>query len=544
MAALELILVLFAVVAALRLLSDRVAVPHAALLVLGGVVLAVIPGLPRARLDPEVVFLIFIPPLLYWTALNTSWRDFRSNLRSISLLAIGLVLATMTAVAAVAHALAPELIWPAAFVLGAIVSPPDPVAVTAVTRKLRISRTIVTVLEGEGLLNDATALVAFRMAVVATVAGSFSAGEAALRFLWSASGGILVGLALGWAIRWVRRRIGKAPVVENTISILTPFATFIPAERLGVSGVLAVVAVGLYLGRYGPKVVAPQTRVDAESMWRMVTFLLEGLVFILIGLELPQVLSALETHTFRSLVLDAAAVSGTAILVRLLWVFPGAYLPGWVLRRLGKPEPYPPWRNVAFTGWAGLRGGDSLVIALSVPLTVSGGKPFPGRALILFLTFGVIFFTLVVQGFTLKGVIRLLGLQPDVKSDSEETQAWSRITAAGLNSLKEIPRSDALEEEVRKGLESKYRHISHRFDARARGQRHEKDEKRTETYRRLRLGMIGAERKELLRLRDEDVISDGVMRRIQKDLDLEQVLLESSDSAWAGLEKPDEGADV
>jgi CPA1 family monovalent cation:H+ antiporter len=540
MAALELILVLFAVVAALRLLSDRWSVPHAALLVLGGIALAVTPGLPRPQIDPEVIFLIFIPPLLFWTALNTSWRDFRANLRSIFLLAIGLVLATIAAVAAVAHALAPELIWPAAFVLGAIVSPPDPVAVTAVTRRLGLSRTVVAVLEGEGLANDATALVAFRVAVMATVAGSFSVAQAGLRFLWAGVGGVLVGLAIGWGIGWVRRRVGEAPVVENTISILTPFATFIPAERLGVSGVLAVVAVGLYLGRRGPRIVTPQTRLQAQAMWEMITFLLEGLVFILIGLELPLVLAALQTHTFASLVLYAAAVSAAAIVVRLIWVFPGAYLPRVVLHRLGKKERYPPWREVLFVGWAGLRGGDSLVIALSVPLTVSSGKPFPGRALILFLTFGVIVFTLVIQGLTLKGVIRLLRLRPDEESDAEEIEARSRVTAAGLTKLESLAPSGALEEQVRRGLQAKFEHRSHRFDARAHGGRHEKDEKRTEAYRRLRLGMIGAEREELLRLRDEEVISDPVLRRIQKDLDLEQVLLQSSDSPWTGDEKPDE----
>jgi len=508
--------------------------------VLGGIALAVIPELPRPRLEPDLVFLIFVPPLLFWTALNTSWRDFRTNLRSISLLAVGLVLATMAAVAAVARAAIPALTWPAAFVLGAIVSPPDPVAVTAVTRRLGISRNIVTILEGEGLLNDATALVAFRMSVAAAVAGAFSAKEAAFRFLWSGAGGILVGLAIGWGIGWVRLHIGEAPVVENTISLLTPFAAFIPAERLGVSGVLAVVAVGLYLGRHGPRVVSPQTRVLAQSMWQMVTFLLEGLVFILVGLELPLVLAALRSHDFASLAELALLISGTAILVRLLWVFPGAYLPRVILRRFGAFEPYPSWRAVAFVGWAGLRGGDSLVIALSIPLTAAGGKPFPGRDLILFLTFSVIFVTLVVQGLTLKPVIHALGLKPDAESDVEERQARSRVTEAGLAKLEKMSHASPVEEEVRKGLRAKYEHVSHRLEARARGGRHEKDEERTEAYRRYRLGMIGAERSELLRLRDENVISDEVMRRIQRDLDLEQVLLESSQSALTGLEKRDE----
>jgi Na+/H+ antiporter len=542
MSALELILILFAAVGALAVLSDRLAVPHPALLVLGGALLAVTPGLPRPKLDPEVVFLIFVPPLLYWTALNTSWRDFRQNLRSITLLSVGLVIATMAAVAVVAHSLAPELTWPAAFVLGAIVSPPDPVSVTAITRRLGIPRTIVTVLEGEGLVNDATALVAYRMAVAAAVAGSFSLGAATIRFLWTGAGGVVVGLIVGRGIAWVRRRLGKEPVVENTISLLTPFATFIPAERIGVSGVLAVVAVGLYLGRRGPRIVSPETRMQAAGMWQMVAFLLQGLVFILIGLELPLVLAALRTRALGSLASCAAAVSAAAIGVRMIWVFPGAYLPRIILRRLGKREPLPPWQSVAFVGWAGLRGGDSLVIALALPVTAAHGVPFPGRDLIQFLTFSVIFVTLVLQGFTLKAVVRLLRLRPERIDDAEEIDARRRVAAAGLARLDEIEGGDAIAKAVQAGLRERHRHLFHQYEARNRGDRHERDESRSKAYQRFRLAMIAAERETLLKLRDESVIADDVMRRIQLDLDLEQILLEAPASARALAAEEDEAA--
>ena len=535
MGALELILVLLAAVAALALLADRLEIPLPALLVLGGIVLALIPGLPRPTLDPDVVFLVFVPPLLYWTAINTSWRDFRTNLRSISLLAIGLVLATMWAVAAVAHALSPELPWTSALVLGAIVSPPDPVAVTAVTRRLGVPRAIVTLLEGEGLLNDATALVAYRTAVAAVVAGSSGVHGTWTRILWAGAGGIAVGLAIGLGIGWVRRLIGRAPVVENTISLLTPFAAYIPAERLGVSGVLAVVAVGLFLGRHGPRIVSPQTRIQATGAWQVVSFVLEGLVFILIGLELPYVLEALRAHSVSTLAGLVAAVSGTAILVRMLWVFPGAYLPRVVRNAIGKREAYPPWQSVTFVGWAGLRGGDSLVIAFALPLKTAAGQPFPGRELILFLTFGVIFVTLVLQGFTLKGVIRLLGLRPDEESGEEETEARNRVAAAGLERLEKIEPSNDTRRKVLEGLREQHRHVSHRYQALVRGKHHTKDEERGDAYRKFRLEMIDAERSALIRLRDEDVISDDVMRRIQRDLDLEQILLESPGAAQAAM---------
>jgi CPA1 family monovalent cation:H+ antiporter len=534
--ALELILVLLAATAALRLLADRLVLPPPVLLVLGGAALAFVPELPHVVLSPEVVFLIFVPPLLYLTAFETSWRDFRNNLRPISFLAVGLVLATMAAIAAVAHALVPELPWPAAFVLGAIVSPPDPVSVTAVTQRLGIPRDIVTILEGEGLLNDATALVAYRMAVAAVVMGGFSFGQAALRFLWAAAAGIGMGLLVGWATIRIREKIRDTPVVTNTISILTPFVAFIPAERIGASGVLSVVAAGLFIGRWNPRVITPQTRTQGVAVWQMIVFLLEGLVFILIGLELPLVLGALKTYPPRTLLLVALAVSGTAILVRLVWVFPSVYLSYGFRRLFGLKERRFQWRGVAFVGWAGLRGGDSLVIALSVPLTIASGRPFPGRNLILFLTFAVIFVTLVLQGLSLKAVIRLLGLKPDPRAAEEELRAQARMAEAGLRALGALPAGDLAEREALRALEEKHRHRSHRYSARLRGERHDRDEARTEAYRRLRLGMIRAERDTLVKMRDEDEISDEVMRDLQNELDLEQVLLESPEATQSAID--------
>ncbi len=525
MASLELILALLAAVAALQLLAERWAVPPPALLVVVGAVLAAIPGLPRPRLDPEVVFLVFVPPLLYAAAITTSWRDFRRSLRPILLNSVGLVLATMAAVAAVAHALAPALPWPAAFVLGAIVSPPDPVAVVAVTRRLGVPRVVTTILEGEGLVNDATALVAYRMAVAAVVAGTFSLGQAILGFLLRGAGGVAVGLAVGYAVARLRSVIGKAPVVENTISLLTPFAAFIPAERLGASGVLAVVAVGLYLGRQVPSIASAPTRVQSQNVWELVTFLLEGLVFILVGLELPNVLASIGGRPTRGLLAAAAAISGAAILVRLLWVFAAAYLP----RLLASTSEPLDWRRVAFVGWAGLRGADSLVVALALPVAAAGGKPFVGRSDIVFLTFAIIFVTLVLQGLTLKPVLRALGLGPDQTEEDEEARARHLAARAGLSRVDELAAAERspADGEARDAVRERLLHRVHRLEARAHGGTHEADERFEDEYRRLRLAALEAERKEILRLRDEEVVSDDVMRRVQRDLDLEQMLLES-----------------
>jgi Na+/H+ antiporter len=424
MQALELILILLVVTGALQLVAERYSIPLPALLIMCGLILAVTPGLPRPELDPDIIFLIFIPPLLYWAALTTSLRDLSRNLRSISLLAVGLVLATMIVVAWVAHALVPEMTWASAFVLGAIVSPPDAVAVSAVTRRLGLPNTINTILNGESLLNDATAFVAYRMAVAAVVAGTFSIWQAGFRFVWTGVGAIALGLVIGWLIGRLRRLIGQTPLVENTISLLTPFVAFIPAERLGLASVLTVVATGLYLGRQGPKVVSAVTRLQTIAMWEMLVFILEGLIFIIVGLELRNVLQALADHSLSRLIYYTVALSAVMIVLRIGWVFVGAYLPRFIGRhRRGRrnAERYPPWREVLFVGWAGMRGGDSLVIALALPLVTHSGGLFPARDLIIFLTFGVILISLVVQGFSLAPIIRWLKL---TLKQANRPQVW------------------------------------------------------------------------------------------------------------------------
>ena len=533
MQGLELILILLAVAAALRVVAERFNIPLPVLLVLGGLLLAVAPGLPRLEIEPDVVFLIFIPPLLYWAALTTSLRDFRRNLRSISLLAVGLVLATMTVVAWTAHSLIPEMSWAAAFVLGAVVSPPDAVAVTAVTRRLGLPKSIEIVLEGESLVNDATAFVAYRMAVAAVVAGTFSIWQAGFRFLWTALGAVALGLVIGWLIDRLRRFVGKSPVVENTISLLTPFAAFIPAEQLGLASVLTVVATGLYLGRRGPKIVSAETRLQAAAMWEMLVFVLEGLIFILIGLELPNVLRALAGHTFSLLIGYTIALSAAMILVRVVWVFAGAYLPRYVDRLVargkGKIEPYPSWREVLFVGWAGMRGGDSLVIALALPLATITGEAFPARDLIIFLTFTIILVTLVVQGLSLAKVIKLLKLQKpnEAVAEAEEAAARLKLSKTGLTHLNRAAEQTSLPKTLVGKLRENYRHRIHRFEPDGSMREAENDDRYEEIYRQLRLEMIAAERAEVINLRDRSEISDDVMRRIQQDLDFEEVLLSS-----------------
>jgi monovalent cation/hydrogen antiporter len=519
-----LILILFAAIAALRALADRSGVPLPTLLVLGGFALALIPGLPQLTLDPETIFLIFIPPLLFWTAIQTSLRDLKRNLRPIVLLALWLVLLTMSVVAIVSHYLLPELPWALCFVLGAIVSPPDAVAVTASTRALNMPRTALVILEGESLMNDATAIVAYQIALAAAVSGTFSLPRAAGELLFTGLGGIAVGVALGWCVGQVRVRMRRSAVVENTVSLLSPFIAFIPANAIGCSGVMAVVAMALYMARFSPRVITAPTRLQGQSTWEMLTFLLEGLIFIFIGLELPQVVRALEPGSLVHLVGVALLVVAAMILSRIMWMFFGAYAPRWLEKRLGRRgSPYPPWRNVLFLGWAGIRGGDSLVIALALPYVVANGTPLPGRAVIIFITFVVIFVTLVVQGLTLAPLIRLLGIVGGDEEAREERSARTAAIRAGADRLERLVTAENREAEVVAALR---RTASYRLERLSDGSA---DADSPPEYVRLRLQMLEAEREAVIALRDRGEISDAVMIRLQRELDHEEVVLRRAD---------------
>src|SRR3989442_6355246 len=452
----EIFVGLLLAVAVLALVARKLTVPYPILFVMGGLLLGLIPKLPKVRLDPELVFLFVLPPLLYPAALFTSWRDFRANLRPISLLAIGLVLFTTVAVAYLAHYFM-DLPLAAGFVLGAIISPPDAIAAAAIADRLKVPRRIVTILEGDSLVNDATALVAYRFAVVAVTTGSFSLARAGGQFFIVGIGGILIGLAVGWLAERFHKRVDDAPI-EITVSLLTPFAAYLPAERLGVSGVLAVVTAGLYLGRRMPEILTFQTRLRGGPVWEMVEFLLTGFVFILIRLQLPEVLRALSGNAIpiRQLVWYALVISLAVVLIRILWVYPATYLPRLLFRTIREKDPYPSWRHVTIVAWTGMRGVVSLAAALALPLTIQDGSPFPGRDLILFLTFIVILATLVVQGLSLPLLIRRLGIEDDGAAETEEREARLKANQAALARLNEIFESDPAKADAWQRLRIEY----------------------------------------------------------------------------------------
>ena len=513
-----LVVSLLAVVAALSALATRLAVPSPIVLVVGGVLLSVLPGLPPIDLAPDLVLFLFLPPLIYASAWQTSWREFRANLRPILLLAIGLVLVTTTLVAVVAHYLV-GLPWGVAFVLGAIVSPTDAVAASATAQRVGLARRIVTVLEGESMVNDATGLVVYRFAVAAVVSGLFSLGAASLQFVVVSGGGLLLGLAISWPLARLHRVLDDAPL-EITITLLTPFVVYLCAEAVHVSGVLAVMSAGLYLSRQSARFFSSTTRLQANAVWEVLVFLLNGLLFVLIGLQLHRILTAIAAWPWPLMFGDALVICLTVILTRVAWVFSATYLPRVLSARLRQADPYPGWRNVLLVAWAGLRGGLSLAAALALPFTIATGVVFPERDRIVFLTFCVIVATLVVQGVGLVPLIRLLGLRADLAAGEELQYARQVAIRAALDRL-DAQASDggvpeAFMADLRMHYEDKLRHISRPLDGSA------VDEDPTPAQNRLQRAVIAAERAAVIQLRDQGQIADDVLRTIERELDLEE----------------------
>lgn len=520
----ELFVLLFIAVAALVVVARKFNVPYPVFLVLGGLALSLIPHLPEIRLRPEVFFYFFLPPLLYPVALFTSWRDFRRSLRPILFLAIGLVLTTMTTIACVAHALMPGLPWAAAFALGAIVSPPDAIAATAVIRRLSVPPRIETILEGESLVNDATALVALQFAVAALMTGKFSLGQASIRFVFVAVGGIGFGLLVGYVMRWVHRHLDDPPV-QITLSLLTPFVAYLAAEQLHVSGVLATVAAGIYLGWHSPMIVTARYRLQAFAFWEIVVFLLNGFVFIVIGLQLPGLLRALEGESLARLIADGLIVSAAVIVARFVWVFPVTYLSRWLSPSLRARDSSPPWQQVVIVCWAGMRGVVSLAAAFALPYTLPDGRTFPGRDYILFITFCVILATLVLQGLTLPFVIRKLGVKDDGLTDEEERAARVEANQAALKLIDSAANGDFPADIINR-LRAEY---DDRLRQLRRCAEQEGDERSGEVvtpqYQQLQKLALDVERDAIIRLRNQRVINDKALRRIQRDLDLAEARL-------------------
>jgi monovalent cation/hydrogen antiporter len=517
----ELVLLgLLTAVAGLMALAPMLRVPYPILLVLGGLALGFVPGVPDLTLPPELVLVGILPPLLYSGAFFTGLRELRANMRPIGLLAVGLVAATMVAVALVVHAVI-DLSWPASFVLGAVVAPTDPIAATAIARRLGVPRRIVSVVEGESLINDASALVLYRAAVVAAVAGTFSFLDASLRFVGSVAGGVAVGLAVGWLVAVVRIRLDNIPA-EVAISLLTGYLAYIPAQALHVSGVLAAVTVGVYLGWRSPELSTPAMRMQGLAVWETLVFIVNALLFALVGLQLQPILDALTGYSAASLVGYAVLVTATVIVARFAWIFVLAYGPRWA--RLFRDHVG--WREPAALSWMGMRGAVSLAAALAIPLETESGAPFPARALIIFLAFSVILGTLAVQGLSLPGVIRWLRLEDDGLEAKEDAKARIHAAEAALARLEELLDEEWVRDDTAERLRGLYGFRISRFRSRFDGEDDGAVEERSANYQRLRRELLEAERAAVVELRRVGRISDDVMHRVERDLDLEDSRLD------------------
>jgi monovalent cation/hydrogen antiporter len=517
---------LFVSVAGLNAIARWLSVPYPIPLVLGGLALGLVPGIPEIELEPDLVLVIFLPPLLYSAAFFSDLRALRDDLRAISIASIGLVLLTIGTVALAAHEVI-GMSWPLAFALGAIVSPTDPVAATAIMRQLGAPRRLVNFIEGESLVNDATALVAYRVAVAAAVGGTFSALDAGLEFLGAAIGGIAIGLAVGFVVGEIRRRLEDAPT-EITISLLTPYAAFVPADELGLSGVLAAVSAGVYLGWRAPELISAETRLQATAVWEILTFLLNATLFILIGLQLPVILDGLDAYTTGELVGYSALVCATVIATRFLFAFTMPYVVRAVDRRASQRERRVGPRQRIVSSWAGMRGAVSLAAALALPLQTDAGAPLPGRDLILFITFALILVTVVGQGLTLPYLIRGLGVQEDgAEEEAEEMRARYVAARAALERLDELAPEDWTRDDTIERLRGLYRFRQRRMKVRA-GKIDDDDgiEDRSLAYQRLLHELYAVQRRAVVELRNGGQISNDVMHRIERELDLEESRLE------------------
>ncbi|HUR85267.1 MAG TPA: Na+/H+ antiporter [Solirubrobacteraceae bacterium] len=517
----ELVLIsLLVAVAALATAARLANIPYPIVLVVGGLVLGFVPGVPDTALAPELVLVLFLPPLLYSAAFFANLHDLRAAARPISLMAIGLVLATMCVVAVVAHAIVDGLPWAAAFALGAIVAPTDPIAATEIARRVGAPRRVISLIEGESLLNDGTALVAYRVAVAAAVGGSFSLASAGLEFLLSAAGGVLVGLLAGWAMAEIRRRLDDIPV-EITISLLSGYAAYIPAEALGVSGVLAAVTTGIVVGWQAPRISTASMRLQGYAVWETLVFLLNALLFVLIGLQLPLILDALSGTSLATLLAQGAAVSLAVILTRLVWAHTTVFAVRALDRRPQQRERRSGWRQRTIIAWAGMRGAVSLAAALALPADV------PQREIIQFLTFAVIFTTLVLQGLTLPALIRRLGITDDGEEEREELAGRRAATEAALATIDALGQEEWTRDETAQRMRALYAYRRSRLAARA-GETDDGDgfEHRSRKYQKMVRRVLDAQRDELVRLRNEGEISNAVMHRLERELDLEDERLE------------------
>lgn len=513
----------------LGVLSKRLKFQFPIALVICGLVISLIPGLPVISLRPDIVFLVFLPPLLFSAAWNTSWNHFKTNKRPIMFAAVGLVLFTTLIVGAIAHEFIPGMSWSLGFLLGAIVSPPDAVAATSVTKGMGLSPRTISILEGESLVNDASSLIAYKYAIIVILAGNFVLWQAGMSFFVVAGGGIAVGLGFGYGMYLVQKNFICEPIMEVTLTFLTAFAAYLIAEHLHFSGILAVVSSGLFLSFYSASIFSNQGRIMIYSVWDFVEFILNGLIFILIGLQLRDVMKGISNYSTGELVFYGLLVSAVVIVVRFVFVVPAAMLPRVLSKRIRKTETFD-FRNVIIIGWAGMRGVVSMAAALALPLTLPDGSDFPLRNLIIFLTFCVILSTLVLLGLTLPWVIRKLKLEPH-SIVAEEYEVRMTVVTTTIQYIEEHLSTvkDELLRDIKNKYEIKYSRLQKTdLPANYFGEDHEADDSENifNEFSKLQIDVITVERDTLEKLHKQGKATEAVLRKIERELDLEEARLQ------------------
>jgi monovalent cation/hydrogen antiporter len=508
------------VVAVLVTISRRIRVPYPVLLLLGGLLVGLIPGIPPFELDPEIVFLVVLPPLLYVTAFQTPLRDFRANLKNIGSLAVGLVAVSAGVVAYLAMAFVPGMTWPLAIALGAIVSPPDAVAASAIAQRLAVPRRVVSILEGESLLNDATALTIYRAAVgAAATAVTVSVAGSLASFVFVALGGILIGIVVGWVVTWVRSHLDDTPV-EIAVSLLTPYAAYLPAEQLGVSGVLAAVSAGLYIGRRSSRIMGSEARLAGRAVWESLVFLLNGVVFLAIGFQISSIAGQMDRTTVLQLAAIGLLVSLALITVRAIWIFVTNARD--LLARHRRPQRL---RESIVLSWAGMRGVVSLAAALALPISLPSSD-LPSRDAIIVITFTVILVTLVGQGLTLPLVIKAVGLGGDADEGHEESHARQELIEEALSRIEEMEKKWPDHKPLIDQLRTSYQHRAEHEEQLHEAPGNEAEQELVE-HRQIRREVIGAQRDALMAMRDRGAIDDDALRNIERELDLEEIRMEA-----------------
>ncbi|HEY6902307.1 MAG TPA: Na+/H+ antiporter [Puia sp.] len=519
---LVIITLLFAV-SMLSMLSQKLHISYPIFLVIAGLLISLIPGIPRIALDPNIVFIIFLPPLLYASAWYTSWHDFWKNRRPISMLAFGLVIFTSCAVAVVSNYMIPNFSLAFGFLLGGIISPPDAVAATSVLQNLKMPKRVVTVLEGESLVNDASSLIVFRFALATIFTGKFLLWKAGVDFAVVVFLGIAIGLIIGNIIYAIHRWLPTTSSIDTVITLLSPYLMYIAAEHFHASGVLAVVSGGLFVSYRAPEIFTYSTRLQSQSVWNVIVFLLNGVVFILIGLQLPGIVRGLGEYSLSSAILYGVVISLVTILVRIAWVFPGAYLPRMCSKKIRTREVNPGVKTIFVVGWAGMRGVVSLASALAIPIMLTDGTAFPHRNLILFITLIVILFTLVLQGLSLPFIIRKLDIMVKENEEEHRLSIRFRLASAALEYITDSYSEEAESIDAFSRLKARYERM-----VEITGKRLEKEEGEDmppaflPRYRQLLLELVDVQRQELARMRRDNEYSDEQLRNKEFELDLEE----------------------